>query len=381
MSSAASARPRVLFVDDDELLLEAFVDSLRRNFDVVTATGGSEGLSRLETHGPFAVVVSDMRMPGLNGAGFLSFVQMRSPATVRILLTGQADVESAIAAVNQGHVFRFLTKPCSRETLLQALVAAVRQHRLAAEEQTILEETLNGSMRALVDVLSLAQPEAFGRARRLSRAAAELAAAAGVADAWQVELAAMLSQIGCLTLPEETAERYYYGEPLDDAERVLVERLPAVAARLIRDIPRIEGVYTALVDQNTRPGEAGEVGTGARILKIVHDFDLLTATGMSEDLAVAHLRGRGGEYDAELLETFSAARGTNNDITVRAVPLGRVEAGMTFASDVRAPGGGTLIAREQEVTAALLERIANLPVAVRAQTVSVVDYGDGDTPD
>src|ERR1700722_7513879 len=104
---------RVLFVDDESRLLEGIARTLRGSFDVYTATSGGEGLSVLQRAGPFAVVVSDMGMPEMNGAQFLSSARELCPQTVRIVLSGQSDMGQTIAAVNEGNIFRFLSKPCS----------------------------------------------------------------------------------------------------------------------------------------------------------------------------------------------------------------------------------------------------------------------------
>ena len=109
---AAAQRPRVLCVDDEPQVLEGLALNLRRHYEVHVAGSGAEGLQRLEQDGPFAVVLSDMRMPGMTGAVFLAHVRQRAPDSVRLLLTGHAELDAAIAAINTGHIFRFLAKPC-----------------------------------------------------------------------------------------------------------------------------------------------------------------------------------------------------------------------------------------------------------------------------
>jgi len=204
----------ILCVDDEPKVLEGLVLNLRRHYRVSTANNGQGGLAIVDGTDPPAVVVSDMRMPEMDGAAFLSQVKERSPDTVRLLLTGQADLESAIAAVNHGQVFRFLTKPCAPPTLLTAIEAAVAQHRLITAERELLEKTLRGSIKALTEILSLASPLIFGRATRLKQHATELVAGLGVPFSWQLEVAVMLSQIGCIVLTAENNEKLYYGKPL-----------------------------------------------------------------------------------------------------------------------------------------------------------------------
>lgn len=99
-----------------------------------------------------------MQMPNMNGAAFLTEVRKRCSDVSRVLLTAQADIESACAAVNRGQTFRFLTKPCPPEELRAALNDAVAQHRLITSERVLLEQTLVGSVRALSEVLALVHP-------------------------------------------------------------------------------------------------------------------------------------------------------------------------------------------------------------------------------
>jgi DNA-binding NtrC family response regulator len=159
-----SEQLHVLCVDDEPKILEGVALHLRRHYRISMATSGTEGLAIVGGSDPPAVVVSDMRMPEMDGATFLGKVKEQAPDIVRLLLTGQADMTSAIAAVNQGQIFRFLTKPCNAQTLLAAIAAAAEQYRLLTAERELLEKTLRGSIKALTEVLSLANPLIFGRA-------------------------------------------------------------------------------------------------------------------------------------------------------------------------------------------------------------------------
>ena len=167
---------------------EAMRRQLRKRFEVVTANGGAEGLKTIADGDGFAVIVSDLRMPEMDGIKFLSHVRERFPDSVRIMLTGNADVESAIHAVNEGHLFRFLTKPCPPDQLIATLEAGIEQHRLITAEKELLEKTLKGSIKILTDILSLICPAAFGRASRVRRLARRVAAQLNVNKVWQVEI-------------------------------------------------------------------------------------------------------------------------------------------------------------------------------------------------
>ena len=154
----------------------------------------------------------------MNGTQFLSRVRESAPETVRMMLTGQADLHTAMHAVNEGAIFRFLTKPCPPEALGHALEAGLAQYRLVHAEKELLEQTLTGSLKALSDVLSLVNPEAFGRASRLKRYVTGLAHHMGLSDVWRLEIAASLSQIGCVILPDTILQKISKGEPLSPNE-------------------------------------------------------------------------------------------------------------------------------------------------------------------
>ena len=288
--------PSILCVDDEPKVLEGLKLHLRRYYEVLTATGGQMALELLEREGPFAVVLSDMRMPGMDGATLLGQIRQRSPDTTRMLLTGQADLDSAIAAVNEGQLFRFLTKPCPPPVLLKAFEAGVAQYRLMTAQRVLLEQTLRGVIQTLTDILALTHPIAFGRANRLKRHAVDLAKQIGIQrDLWPLEVAAMLSQIGCIILPNETLEKLYQGGVPNEKERAMVERLPAVTEQLLSGIPRLEAVLTILRNQDKpyrfNVDELDAVHVGGAILKIAGDFDALINQGHPVSLALDTLRG------------------------------------------------------------------------------------------
>jgi len=130
---------KILFVDDEALALAGYERALHREFFVSTATGGLQGLATIEANGPFAVVISDMRMPGMDGAEFLAQVREKAPDTVRMLLTGHSDLNAAITAVNEGKIYRYLTKPCEKKLLTEAIGECLDQYRMRVEEKKLLK--------------------------------------------------------------------------------------------------------------------------------------------------------------------------------------------------------------------------------------------------
>ncbi len=119
---------KILVVDDDEVALALYTDELSKHFDVKWALSAQAGLALLDREGPFTAVISDMRMPVMNGAQFLGQVAERSPDTMRMVLTGYTDLDSAMQAINAGHVYRFISKPIPLYDLVDSIQDAVRQH-------------------------------------------------------------------------------------------------------------------------------------------------------------------------------------------------------------------------------------------------------------
>ncbi|MDD4952329.1 MAG: response regulator, partial [Desulfovibrionaceae bacterium] len=276
-------REKILFVDDDPNILNSMRRNLRNKFNLSTSESGEQGLRAIEKEGPFAVVVSDLKMPGMNGIDFLARVRDLSKDTVRVMLTGYAELESAISAVNEGNVFRFLTKPCDMSTLVNTLVQCLEQYRLITAERELLDKTLSGSVELCSEILSMVNPVAFDTSSRIKRYVRYIAEHKDPENLWQYEIAAMLSQIGCVTLKPETLEKVAENRPLNGEEQQVYDMHPTIAYDLLSRIPRMAGVAKMIMYQNKNydgtgnPREkiAGEdIPLGARILKLVLDYDM-----------------------------------------------------------------------------------------------------------
>jgi response regulator RpfG family c-di-GMP phosphodiesterase len=359
---------KILFVDDDPNILAAFERQLRKDFSVHTALGGEEGLRAISAHNPFAVIVSDLRMPGMDGIQFLSRVRQTAADSVRIMLTGNADLSTAIDAVNQGNVFRFLTKPCEQQVLFNALSDGVRQYKLITAERELLEKTLRGSIKVLSEILHLLNPEAFGRASRITRYAREIASAMGVSGIWQIETAAALSQIGCVILPEAALKKLYRGQELTGEESQLFAMHPCIGSDLLSHIPRMKTIAKIIADQEKNfdgsdsPQESNggeEIPLGARILKVVLDFDTLQARGVSNSEAAGKMAKSTGRYDPDVLAALRRILAAELHDEERTVKSNELVDGMILAQDIRFLDGRIFVGRGYEVNLTLRERIKN----------------------
>jgi response regulator RpfG family c-di-GMP phosphodiesterase len=377
--------PRVLCVDDESRVVEGLVLHLRKDYQVVTALSGDEALKTLKQMGGAAVVISDMRMPGMDGATLLNLVMQYYPDATRILLTGEPGRDAAVSAVNKANIFRFLTKPCPPEMLKAAVEAGLIQHRLVNAERSILKETLNGCIKVLVDVLAITNPVAFGRASRVKRVAMEFAEKLQCKDYWQLEAAAMLSQIGYLSLPTELVEKLYYGERLTPEEKILASGAPDMVNSLLENVPRLEPVIQILTALNWKDEQLamlgdGTIGLGTRILGMVLDYDALIAQGHAMNVAVQTLRSRAGRFGESLVEQFSVHVGAGSSTEeLRDMPLRVVQPGMIIMQDVRTSMGTLLVTRGFEVTSVFLERARNFGPDLLNEPVKVLMRG-GQSP-
>jgi response regulator RpfG family c-di-GMP phosphodiesterase len=370
-------KPRVLCVDDEPRVVEGLVLHLRKDFEVHTALNGEQALQKLRAIGGAAVIVSDMRMPAMDGATLLKRVMASFPQTTRILLTGEAGRDAAVNAVNKGQIFRFLTKPCPPDQLLAAVEAGVIQYRLVNAEREMLQDTVLGCIKALVDVLAIANPVAFGRATRVKRMAIEFADAIEVRDFWQLEAAALLSQIGYLSLSPELVNKLYYGEALSKDEAQQASGVPSVAIKLLEHIPRLEPVMQILAalqytDQQLAPLGEGTIGLGARLLGMVLEYDALTTRGQSPEACIKALRDRRTRFGAALVEKFATHLGAGAAPSdCHKLPLHSVRPGMIILQDVRTHTGTLIVPRGFEVTFAFLEKVGNFGPELMAEKIDV----------
>ncbi|HEY4355882.1 MAG TPA: HD domain-containing phosphohydrolase [Acidobacteriaceae bacterium] len=366
-------KPKILLVDDEPAVLAGYERTLYREFEIETATGGEAGLQALEQKGPFAVVVSDMRMPGMSGAQFLTKVREQFPESVRILFTGYTDITAAIEAINHGNIFRFLTKPASKEVLVSALWAGIAQYDLIRAEKDLLEKTLVSSIKVLADFLNVSSPQAFGRSSRIAGIVKHIAGKLQPRNAWRWEAAAMLSQLGCIALEPELLQKSFSGAALSPDEKARFETHPGHAMRMLKEIPRLELVAWMIGHQLTpellpqpegiTSDDVAETLLGTKALRLALAFDELRARDTGREEVIQRLMARTRQFDAAIIATLA-------DYTPDAVPLEprriaavKVVAGMVLDQDVFNRDGVLLIPKGQQISAAMQMKIQNFAQA------------------
>ncbi len=360
-------RPRVLIVDDEANVQRSLSMLLRKEFDVTTASSGAEGLEAMSQSPEWDIVMSDMRMPGMDGAEFLTKARLLAPQSVRVLLTGQADTESTIAAVNDGQVFRFMQKPCSPMALRRVLGEAAEQRKLLTAESMIIESTLSQAILVLSEVLGTVHPLASLRCERLRAVVLNLCHSQGYEDIWQLDLAAALSHLGCIPLPAAIVNAGIRSEELSESDQKAWDEHPACGAGLIASIPRLEGVASIIGHQRTPPPEEwlGKPMVdwpvdvlGAEVLRTSLDYldGLSKRDSISGVLATMSVAKTYQESILEALADLPVVDTSGQEMGIRASAL---RAGMVLLDDLKPKVGTTLACAGATVSQTLVRLAQN----------------------
>ena len=276
---------KILFVDDDESIISGIKLTVGRKFEVSTSTSVTEALEIFKNEGPFAVVVSDFQMPVMNGADFLQKIRETDLEVVTMLLTGAANFEEISDAVHHGRIFRLLGKPCSKEKMVGHLDAALAQYRMIRAEKDLLEETLNGALRALSAILAASKPLFFGRAQRVKNMSFDLAKQLKINDPWRLELASTFTYLGHVGLPDSVQKDVYYQNDLSQEVQEIISGFPEFISSVLGEIPRLDEIPTIIRhiddDYNSQVLDKTGILKLASILRFSQEYDVLAASGRS----------------------------------------------------------------------------------------------------
>nr|WP_321512895.1 HD domain-containing phosphohydrolase [uncultured Pseudodesulfovibrio sp.] len=379
---------RVLLVDDEPNVLSALRRQLRDLYEIEVETDPATALLSIDKKKPFAAVVSDFKMPKMNGIEFLNEFKKLSPDTTRVMLTGYADLDNAIRAVNDGNVFRFLTKPCDTDTLLKNVKEAVKQHELITAKKVLLERTLKGSVELLSEITTLVNPEAGERINRIRRYIRYFAEQKGITDYWRYDIATMLSQLGTLILPPETISTLFSGKELSKEQKQLFEMHPGIAQSLIAKLPRLQSIGDMVAYQlkgfdgsgapkNTVKGE--DIPLGGRMLRIALDYDLALQCEKTPQKAFLHLEKNSDVYDPELLYFLESMLGVEARYKIQTVHFRELRPRMVLHEDIVSNHGALLLRKSLELDKGKVDRIhmfANKVGINETITVLVPEIGD-----
>lgn len=365
---------KILFVDDDQNMLSAFQRQLKGRFQIDVALGGVQGLEKIKNGACYAVVVSDLRMPGLDGIQFLTKVKELAPNTVRVMLTGYANLKTTIQAVNEVNIFKFLTKPCPPQILCDALKSGILQFNQSRSEKETVENTFGECITLLTKALPLVNSEASARFLRIKQHAVDIAKIIKIPDIHQIETAVFFSQLGCLAIPEDILKKIRMGQNLNEDENNVYVRHSSIAIDLLSHIPRLKKINKIIAyqdkpfDGSAQPPDQSKVAAfpiEARIMKVVVDFDILKSTEVDMNSAVQLMKEKTATYDPEVLAALEKmiADGISSETTefyeIREISLRDLYVGMTLEEDVRSLKGTLLISKGQDVNNSIVERLMN----------------------
>ncbi|MES0372283.1 MAG: HD domain-containing phosphohydrolase, partial [Mariprofundaceae bacterium] len=306
-------------------------------------------------------------MPGMNGVEFLTRAKKVAPNSVRMMLTGFANMDNATQAINEGNIFRFLTKPCEPAAFAKSLDDGVEQYRLVMAEKELLEQTLFGSVRVMSQILSLVNPIAFSSTSRIKFYMKHVAKELGLPGGWRFELAAMLCELGCITLPIETLSKVSAGQPLNHNEQEIFDAHPGIAADLLKNIPRL-GMISKMIqhqrvncsdhqgaDDRTLPKDTALLG--GYMLRIALDFDHLSGQNMTISKVIETMRARTGVYHPTILDAMATVERVERKMEIRTMNIKEIDVFMLADEDIKTKGGLLLMVKGQEVTKPTLDRL------------------------
>lgn len=383
-----STKIRVLMVDDEPNVLSGYRRSIGRSYDLVTANSGQEGLEALNNEGPFEVVVTDMRMPEMDGLEFLKRAKAKHPNTVYVMLTGNADQQTAINAINQGQIFRFLNKPCEADVLEHTIRACKVQYDLIHAEAELLSNTLSGSVRLLIEALVISDPTAAEAVRAIREGVVALTKGLEIKNEWTFTLASSLFMIGSITTPRTSNN--------DILNEQYISNCAAAGSKLLRHISRLDLVSKIILNQRTKTDlpeklteldDASRVILGSQLLRF--SFDWYRASQQCEGNRLEGLSKLASEPDAHDKRFFEAAKAVQGQISetqtdepkrvlIEMEVMGLYQ-GVITESDICTTDGSLLVSKGQVLSQMMIDRLRGYYKAgLTSNSISVwVEQRDG----
>lgn len=398
----------LMFVDDEKNILNSLTRIFRKEgYNILLAESGESAIELLRNN-QVAVVVSDNKMPGMNGTELMHKVKERSPDTIRFMLTGCLDVMTVMEAVNKGEVHRYITKPWDDEELKLTIKAAVERYNLIEENKRLSEvtkrqnamlEEMNHGLEAKVeektrkiwenffafvglcaDLIELHDPFSGGHSKRVAEASRALAAAMGLNDAESgvVWAAALLHNIGLVGVPKEALEKAE-GE-LQEGEKALLRNNPVLSQELLSKIDTLRQVGVIIRSHMESFDGSGypdrlhgeEIHLGARIIAVCKAYDTLRHGKRAlsrRDALVMIERERGRRFDPAVVDAFvaiapdlkeDAAPGPGHKGPVcLEIKISEVQPGMVLAKDLKTDRGRLLVTKGTVLSSALIEKVLN----------------------
>lgn len=357
---------RILMVDDDLSMLRAVERRLERHYDIVFANTGEEGLNKIETDGPFPVIVSDMQMPGMDGIRFVQKARRRSPLSVFVMMTGQVDEQTTLRAMNEGQIFRFVQKPCSHEDLLGTLEASWRQYHLINAEKQLLQKTLVGAVDAIVNIFETVMPDGTTRSTTIQRIVENLEYSLRIQKRWEYALASRLSLLGYGLIGRSLTDVVSQPHFSEEDENEFMAKACGKTAEVLNKIPRLKTTSqiiaqvvnsTGLIPTLSPIGDTEVVQVGATLLRIALEWETCKRLGLTPSEAVNTMRRKLPDLNEEVVTVLQDFEFEIAAAETLRVPVYDLKTGMVVQDTICTQDGRVLISEGRRLTKKLLDKL------------------------
>ncbi|WDQ17229.1 response regulator [Rhodopirellula sp. P2] len=362
---------RILLVDDDYSLLNTLKRNLSFDFEVTTCESGQEALACIKNSETFSVVMVDMRMPGMEGIEVIQKAREISPNSVYLMLTGNQDLTTAMDAVNDGQVFRFLNKPCQMSDIKAAINAGIKQHDLITSKEELLKKTFSGAISVLVEIIEYVD-DPLVDTDDILQSAKEMLAECNADTDWRVPLTSRLMVVGIPLLNLDQRETLAKASITSDEHRKIVKEVFSISSQLIKQIPRLEPIADLLdrmgsSDITTKQCTNDDDKIAQSILLSYYQ-SMLKRRGETGDVALSEIEDRFPDLDQNFSDHVRQATDAQPKPTIESISTSELLTGMMVAEDVRMPNGLLLIASGRKLSPPMVTRLRNL---IGLETVAV----------
>lgn len=349
------ALPKIIYVTAEKHYAKEALAVLGKAFEVTVATTAKDGFLKLSKDQGARVVISDLRLPDVDGITFLAKVRSDFPKVVRILASGDEDFKALTGAVNLAHVYTILPRPCDPKVLRKAVVEAVKLYGKVRPDADALRDTMFGTVRMLVDILDLTHPVAVRRSKRIRRRARKVSEEVNAMTPQFMDMVVLLSNIGCVGLPAGLLKKIEKGASVSKEEQQIFLTHPSIAAHLLENIPRMGKIANVIRHQNTPCSEKPPLG--ARVLKACIDLDHLQIKGMSADKGIEYMRGKPDVYDVKVVDALGKHLGDSGKTVCNEISVAELKPGMVMQADMVTESGTVLLQKGDVLSDSSYQRI------------------------
>ena len=353
---------KIIFVDNNDSAAASLPEAIHKKFKIRNADSYKKAIDILKSKGQCGLVITELGLNNEDGTAFLAYVRKKFPRAVRMIMTARTDFSEACKAINSAQVYYFINKPCPADDLVKIIVKGIRHYEEEVEKKNAMRKALIGNVNALVDIVDLVNPEAMGFAKRIRGRVMSMGKAMGIKLLWQLELAVMLSHIGCVALPSKILEKMDRGEKLTPEEKQIFGMHPSIASNLLANIDQMAHVAEIILHEHSFLSD--EQPLESRIIKIALDLDRLERAGNDPIEILKKMAAKPKAYDNRVVKAMFKLLSTPESSTIRELNIEDLEEGMIMAKDLINKDGTKLLLRGQPISKASLVRLRSFHIAL-----------------